>query len=65
VVDVESDIEQHNSIEEPQCPEQRDVSAAPNLPGLIWPTRKSKTQGEKLFVMVNAMETRRNKGVKK
>jgi len=40
--DVESDIEPDNSIEDPQCPEQRDVSASPNVPGMIRPTRKSK-----------------------
>jgi len=64
-VDVESDIEQDNSIEDPECPEQRDVSAAPNVPGLIRPTQKSKRQAEKVLMTVNAIETRRNKGVKK
>jgi len=61
-VDVESDIEQDNSIKDLECPEQRDVSAAPTVPGLIWPTRKSKRQAEKLLMTVNAIETRRNKG---
>jgi len=42
VVDVESDLEQDNSIEDLESPEQRDVSTTPNVPGLIWPTRKSK-----------------------
>jgi len=40
--DIESDIEQDNRIEVPECPEQRDVSAARNVPALIRPTRKSK-----------------------
>jgi len=38
----ESDIVHNNGIEDPECPDQQDVSAAPNVPGLIWPTRKSK-----------------------
>jgi hypothetical protein len=62
--DVESDIEQGNGIEDTECPEQRDVSAIPNVPGLIWPTRKSKRQAEKGIVTTNAIETRRTKGVK-
>jgi len=63
--DDESNIEQNNGIEDPECPEQQDVSAAPNVPGSVWPTRKSKRQAEKLLVTVNAAETRRNKGGKK
>jgi len=65
VSDVDSDIEQDNSIEDLECPEQRDVSATPNVPGLIRPTRKSERQAEKVLMTVNAIETRRNKGVKK
>jgi len=64
-VDVESDIEQDNSIEDLECPEKWIVSATPNLLGLIRPIQKSKRQAEMVLVMVNAMETRRNKGVKK
>jgi len=63
--EVESDIDQGNGIEDLECPEQRDVSAAPNVLGLIQPTPKSKRQAEKVFVTVNAIEMRRNKGVKK
>jgi len=63
--DVESDIEQGNGVKDLECPEQRNVSAAPNVPRLIRPTWKSKGHGEEMFVMVNAIETRRNKGVKK
>jgi hypothetical protein len=63
--DVGSNMEQAKSMKNPECPEQRDVSAAPNVPGLIRPTRKSKRQAEMLLVTVNAIETRRSKGVKK
>jgi len=40
--DDESDIQQNNGIEDPECPEQQDVSAAPNVPRLVRPTWKSK-----------------------
>jgi len=63
--DVESDIEQGNGINDPECPEQRDVSTTPNVSALIRPTWKSKRQREKVFVTVDAIEMRRNKGVKK
>jgi len=42
--DVESDIEQHDSIEDLECLEQRDLSAVPYVSGLIGPTQKSKRQ---------------------
>jgi hypothetical protein len=64
-VDDGSDIGPNNGIEDLECPEQQDVSAAPNVPGLVRPTRKSKRQAEKLLVTVNAVETQRNKGGKK
>jgi len=38
MVDVESDIEEGNTCKDPETTEQQDVSAAPNVPGLIWPT---------------------------
>jgi len=63
--DVESDIEQYNIIEDPDSPEQWGVSSAPNVPGLIRPTRKSKRPVERVLMTVNAIEMRRNKGVKK
>jgi len=63
--DDESDIEQNNGIEDSKCPEQQDVSAAPNVPGLVRPSRKSKRQAEKVLVMYNAVETRRNTPGKK
>jgi len=61
----DSDIEHNNCIEDPECPEQQDVSAAPNVPGLVRPTRKSKRQAETVLMTVNAAETRRYKGGKK
>jgi len=63
--DDESDIEHNNGIEDPECPEQQNFSAAPNVPGLVRPPRKSKRQAEKVLVTVNAVETRINKGGKK
>jgi len=63
--DNESDIEPNTGIEDPECPEQQDVSAVPNVPGLVRPTWKSKWQAEKVLVTVNGVETRRNKGGKK
>jgi len=62
--EVESGIEQDNSIEDLQCAEQRDVCAAPYVPGLIRPTRKSKMQAGKVVMTVIAIETRRNQRVK-
>ena len=62
--DVQSDIEQDNGIENPECPEQWHVSAARNVPGLIRPIRKSTRQADNVLVMVNAIKTRRNMGVK-
>jgi len=63
--DEESDIEHNNGIEDPECPEQQDVRAMPNVPRLVRPTQKSMRQAEMVLVTVNAIETRRNKGVKK
>jgi len=62
---VESDNEQDTGIEDAKFPEQRDVSASPNVPGLIRPTRKSQRQAEKMLMTINAIETRRNKWAKK
>jgi len=61
----ESDIQHNNAIKDPECLEQQDVSAAPNVPGLVRPTRKSKRQAQKVSVTVNAVETWRHKGGKK
>jgi len=59
-LDVEYDLEQDNRLEDPECPAQQDVSAAPNFPGLIRPRRKSKRPVEKVFVTVYTFETTRN-----
>jgi len=63
--DDDSDIEHNNRIEDPECPEQQDVSAAPNVPGLVRPTRTLKRQPAKVSMTVNAAETRRNIGGRK
>jgi len=60
VGDNESDIEWNNGIKDPECPEQQDVSAAPNVPLSDRPTWKSKRQAEKVLVTVNAIKMRRN-----
>jgi len=39
--DDETNIEHNNCIEDRECPEQQDVSAGPNVPGLVRPRRKS------------------------
>jgi hypothetical protein len=64
-VDDEFDIEHNNGIEDSECPEQQDVSAAPHVPSLVRPTRMSKGLAEKVLLTVNAVETWRNKGGKK
>jgi hypothetical protein len=61
---VDYDIEQNSGIEDAECTEQQHLSATPNVSGLIWPTRQSKRQVEKVFVTVDAIEMWRNKGVK-
>jgi hypothetical protein len=63
--DVASDMEQDHTIEDSEAPEQGDVRAASNVPGLIRPTLNSKRHADKVLVTVNAIETRRNKAVKK
>jgi len=63
--DYESNIEQINGIEDPECPEHQDISAAPNALRVVWPTWNLKIQAETVLVTVKAIETRRNKGVKR
>jgi len=58
--DVESDIEQHNSMEDLEYPGRWDVNTAPDVPGLIRPTPKSQCQAETVLVTVNAIDTRWN-----
>jgi len=63
--DNESDMELDNCSEVSETLEVRNVSAAPNVPGLIRPIRQSKKKVEKALLTVNIMEMRRNKGIKK
>jgi hypothetical protein len=63
--DNESDMELDNGSEDSETPEVRNVSAAPNVSGLIRPIGRSKWKVEKALLMVNIMETRRNKGIEK
>jgi len=63
--DNESDTELDNGSEVAETLEVRNVSAAPNVPGLIQPIRQSKKTVEKTLVTVNIMEMRRNKWMKK
>jgi len=63
--DVQLDMKQNNSIEYLDRPEGQNASAGPSDPGLIWPTGKSKRQAETVLMRVNAIKTRRNKGVEK
>jgi hypothetical protein len=61
----ESDMELDNGSEDSETPEQRNVSAAPSVPGLIRPIRLTKKKVDKPLMPVNIMETRRNKGINK
>jgi len=63
--DDESDIGPNNGIEDPECSELKDVSAAPKVPGLVRPTGKSKREAENVLMRVNAVQMRKNKGGKK
>jgi hypothetical protein len=63
--DNQSDMELDNGSEDSETSEVRNVSAAPNVPELIQPIPQSQKKVEKAFLMVNIMETRRNKGIKK
>jgi hypothetical protein len=63
-VDVQSDVEHDIIIKDRASPLQHDVSAVPNVRGMIQPTRMSKRHAEKVLA-VNAIETRMDKGVKK
>jgi len=57
-------MELQNSFEDSETLEQPSVSAAPNVPGLIQPIRRSKKMVEKELMTVSIMETRRNMGIK-
>jgi len=63
--DNESDIELDHGTRDSEIQEQWDMSAAPNVTGLIWPIQRSKNNIEKVLMTVGTMETRRSKGIKK
>jgi len=58
--DDESNIVPINVVEDPEYPEKKAVNASPYVPGLIWPTRKTKRQAEMVMVTVIEVETQRN-----
>ena len=61
--DVERDVEWDYSIEDAECPEERNFRAKHKVPGLISPTRKSQRQAEMVLMTVNAITMRINKAV--
>jgi hypothetical protein len=63
--DNPSEIVPENSVKETETPDQWNVCARPNVPGLFRPTQMLKINIEKVFIMLNPMEMRRNKGNKK
>ena len=63
--DNNSNIVHNNFIEDPECPQQKDMSTVPNLPGLVRLIQKSKRQAENIVMTINVSETQRNKGRKK
>jgi hypothetical protein len=64
VEETESHMELDNGSEYSETPEQRNGSAAPNIPGLIRSNLPTKMKVEKVLRTVNIMETRRNWGIK-
>jgi len=63
--DNESDTDLDNGSEDSETPEQRNVSAEPNVPGLIRPIQRSTEKVEMALMTFNIMEMSRNKGIKK
>jgi hypothetical protein len=62
---VESDIVHHNVMNYVESHHQEDACIGPTILILIWPIPKSKRDAELGLVMVNGMQTRRNKRRKK
>jgi hypothetical protein len=60
----ESDMELDNGCEVSETLEVRNVSAAPDVPGLFRLIRQSKKSVDNLLLMVNIMETSRNNWIK-
>ena len=63
--DDKSDIELHYCIKASESPEHWVVSAAPNVPGLIWPTWKSIKMAEMGLMTNSTVEARTNNRNKK
>jgi hypothetical protein len=63
--DNESEMELDNGSKDSETPELRNVSAAPNVPWLIWSIRRSNKKVEQAVLTVIIMETRNNKGFNK
>jgi hypothetical protein len=63
--DNDSNMELDKGSEDSETPEVLNVSSAPNVAGLILPIRQSKKKVEKALLIVNIMDMRRNKGIKK
>jgi hypothetical protein len=64
-VENKSEIVLDTSVRDSEPQGQGDVSAAPDVPGLILPTLRSKKWADMVLIMVGTMETRRNKVIKK
>jgi len=64
VAEGQCDIEPVHNIEDPDCPMRQHVSASPNVPVFIRPTRESERQALRVSMTVNAIDMRRKKGVK-
>jgi len=62
--DIESDIKLDNVIEAPESPEHRDMSAAPNVAGMIRPTQRLKKPVGYVLMTINTMVMRKIKGNK-
>jgi len=60
--DNESDMELDSGLGDWETPDQLNGSAPPNVPRVIPVTWTSTTKSEKVMMMVNTMEMRRNKG---
>jgi hypothetical protein len=63
--DNDSDMELDNGTELSETLEVRNLSAARNVSRLIRPIRQLKKYVERALLIVNIIETRRNKGIKK
>jgi hypothetical protein len=65
MADDVSNIEYKNRFRDLKCPDRQHITVAPNVSELVWPIWKVQTQFDKVLVMFNAIETRRNTTEKK